>query len=57
MEKLETWIRDTIGSGFRWCIRSMDTYQNRKMITNIILDDIEKSKGIVLGENTFIEKI
>ncbi len=54
-KEFESWIRETIGSDFRWCLRPMDTYQNRAMIANIILVDIENGKGIVLGKNAFLE--
>ncbi len=43
-EEFEAWIRDTIGSDFRWLIRPLDNHMNRDMIASLILKDIEQCK-------------
>ncbi len=37
----EQWTRDTIGADFRWCVRPMDTAENRDMVASLIFNDIE----------------
>ena len=56
-EEFEAWIRDTIGSDFRWCIRPMDTDANRKMLVRLILKDIKRNNGVFPTRNAFVEKI
>ena len=53
-EEFEAWIRDTIGSNFHWRIRPLDTASNRKMIADLILDEIKQNKGIFPEGDTFI---
>ncbi len=54
-EEFEEWIRETIGSKFRWRIRPMDTVSNRKMITDLVLDEIKKNNGKFPEGDTFIQ--
>jgi len=56
-EEFESWIRDKIGSDFRWCIRPPDTPAHREMVASIILSDIERGNGVFPDKNAFIEKI
>ena len=56
-EEFEALIRETIGSGFRWCIRPQDTTGNREMVASLILKDIESGNGVFSGKNAFIERI
>ena len=45
-EKFEQWIRNTIGSDFRWRVRPMDKRSNRQMIIDLVQNDIKKNKGV-----------
>ena len=54
--EFEQWIRDAIGSDFRWCVRPRDTLDNREMITDLIRNDMERNNGIFPQKNTFIER-
>ena len=56
MEEFEAWIRDRIGSNFHWRIRPLDTASNRKMIADLILDEIKQNKGIFPEGDTFIQR-
>jgi len=56
-EEFEQWIRDTIGSDFRWCVRPRDTSENREMVASLVLEDIKRSEGISPENNAFIERI
>ena len=44
-KEFETWIKDTIGSDFRWRIRPQDTRSNREMIVSLILNGIRRNNG------------
>ena len=55
-EEFEAWIKDTIGSNFHWRIRPLDTASNRKMIADLILDEIKQNKGIFPEGDTFIHR-
>ncbi len=55
-EEFEAWIRDTIGSGFHWRIRPQDTVSNRKMIADLILDEIKRNNGVFPEGDTFIQR-
>ncbi len=55
-EEFEVWIKDTIGSNFHWRIRPLDTASNRKMIADLILDEIKQNKGIFPEGDTFIQR-
>lgn len=55
-QDLEAWIRETIGSDFRWRIRPRDTRPNRRMLTNLILNDIKRNGGVFPESNAFIER-
>ncbi len=55
-EEFEAWIRDTIGSDFRWCIRPRYTRANREMIIDLVLKDIERCAGVFPDKNAFIER-
>jgi hypothetical protein len=36
-EEFEAWIRETIGSDFRWLIRPQDSSVNREMVADLVL--------------------
>lgn len=55
-DEFEQWIKDTIGSDFNWCVRPRDTAGNREMVARLILNDIERNKGVFPKKNTFIER-
>ncbi len=55
-EKFEQWIRNTIGSDFRWRVRPMDKRANRQMISELVQNDIKKNKGVFPENNSFIER-
>ena len=54
-EEVEPWIRDTIGTDFRWCIRPRDTKANREMVASLILNDIQSNAGAFPEKSTFIK--
>ena len=54
-EEFEEWIKETIGSEFRWRIRPLDTVSNRKMIADLVLDEIKKNNGKFPEGDTFIQ--
>jgi hypothetical protein len=56
-EEFEQWIRDTIGSDFRWRVRPMDKLSNRKMIAELVQNDIKENNGVFPEKNSFIERI
>lgn len=56
-EECEAWIRDTIGRNFRWRVRPRDTPENRKMVADLILSEIENGGGVFPGSNAFIERV
>ena len=56
-EKFEAWIRDTIGSDFRWRVRPQDTPSNREMVASLILDGIRRNNGVFPERNAFIERL
>ena len=45
-QEFETWIKDTIGSDFRWRVRPQDTREHRKMIASLILAEIKRHSGV-----------
>lgn len=47
-EIFEQWIRNTIGSDFRWRVRPMDMRSNREMIAELVLNDIKENDGFFL---------
>lgn len=47
-EIFEQWIRNTIGSNFRWRVRPMDMRSNREMIAELVLNDIKENDGFFL---------
>ncbi len=55
-EKFEQWIRNTIGSDFRWRVRPMDKRSNRQMLAELVQKDIKENKGIFPENNAFIER-
>jgi hypothetical protein len=55
-EKFEQWIRNTIGSDFRWRVRPMDKQSNRKMVADLVLNDIKENNGVFPDKNSFIER-
>jgi hypothetical protein len=56
-EKFEQWIRNTIGSDFRWRVRPMDKRSNRKMVAELVQNDIKENKGVFPEKHSFIERI
>jgi hypothetical protein len=56
-EEFEQWIRDTIGSDFRWRVRPIDKLSNRKMIAELVQNDIKENNGVFPEKNSFIERI
>jgi hypothetical protein len=56
-EEFEAWIRSTIGSNFRWKIRPLDNYSNRKMIADLIGDAMKRNNGILPKNDAFIEPV
>ncbi len=55
-QEFEAWIKNTIGSSFRWRIRPPDTRPNREMIASLILEDTKRNNGDFPKENVFIER-
>jgi len=55
-QKFEQWIRNTIGSDFRWRVSPMDKRANRKMIAELVQNDIKKNNGVFPEKNSFIER-
>jgi len=55
-EEFKAWIRDTVGSEFRWRIRPADTLMNPGMVAEVILNDIERGNGTFPDKNAFIER-
>ncbi len=55
-EKFEQWIRNTIGSDFRWRVRPMDKRSNWQMLPERIQNDIKENNGGFLEKNTIIER-
>ena len=57
-EKFEHWIRNTIGSDFRWRVRPMDQRANWQMITKLVQKDIKAKahNGVFPEEISFIER-
>jgi hypothetical protein len=56
-EEFEAWIRETIGTDFHWRIRPQDSVSNRKMIADLILDEIKRNNGEFPGGDTFIQRV
>jgi len=56
-EKFEQWIRNTIGSDFRWRVRLMDKRANREMISELVQNNIKRNNGVFPEDNSFIERI
>ena len=55
-KKFEQWIRNTIGSDFRWRVRPMDNRSNRQMIARLVQDDIKENNGAFPEKNAFVER-
>ncbi len=55
-EEFEQWIRFTIGSDFRWLVRPLDRQLNRKMVADMVRNDIEENSGVFPACNAFIER-
>ena len=45
-KKYVQWIRNTIGSDFRWRVRPMDKRSNRQMIAELVQNDIKENNGV-----------
>ncbi len=56
-QELQTWIKDAIGSDFRWRIRPRDTHSNRRMIVSLILNGIRRNNGVFPDREAFIERV
>ena len=56
-QQSETWIRNTIGSDFRWKMRPLDNAPNRQIVAELIVDAIERNNGTFPESNSFIERI
>ncbi len=55
-EKFEQWIRNTIESDFRWRVRPMDKRSNRRMIAELVQNDIKENNGTFPEKDAFIER-
>ena len=55
-EKFEQWIRNTIGSNFRWRVRTMDNYASRQMLAELIQKNIQENNGVFPKKNPYIEQ-
>ncbi len=56
-EEFEVWIKETIGSGFRWRVRPQGTPTNREMVASLVVDGIKRGDGIFPQSNASIERI
>jgi len=56
LEKFEQWIRNTIGSDFRWGVRLMGKRSNRFMVADLVQNDIKEKNGLFPEKNSFIER-
>ena len=56
-EGSESWIKETIGSDFRWRVRPQDAPSNREMVASLVLDGIKRSGGVFPRSNAFIERM
>jgi hypothetical protein len=56
-DEFEAWIKNTIGSDFRWRVRPQDTPSNREMVADLIQDAIRRNNGSFPQKNTFIERV
>lgn len=56
-QEFEGKIRKLIRSDFKWCIHPEDTPINRKMVVNLIREDIELNHGEFPEKNALIERI
>ena len=55
--EFEQWIRNTIGSNFRWRVRPMNKRSSREMVADLVQNDIKKNNGVFPDNNSFIERI
>ncbi len=55
-ENFEQWIRNTIGSDFRWHIRTMDNRASRKMLAELVQKNIKENNGVFPQKNSYIER-
>jgi len=55
-EKFEQWIRNTIGSNFRWIVRPMDKPANRQMVAELVPKDIKEHNRAFPQKNSSIER-
>ena len=55
-EKFEQWIRNTIGSDFRWRIRTMDNRASRQMFAELVQKNIKENNGVFPEKNSYIER-
>ena len=56
-DDFEAWIRTTIGSDFRWCMRPANSRENREMLGSMITDDARRNDGVFPKRNAFIERV
>ena len=54
-KKFEQWIRNTIGSDFRWRVRPRDKRSNRQIIAELLQKDIKENHRDLPEKNSFIE--
>ena len=47
-EEFEQWIKYTIGSDFRWCVRPRDTAENREMVVALFWKISNEARGFSL---------
>ena len=55
-EEFEAWIRETIGSNFRWRIKPHDNTTNRKMIADLVKTKTRRNNGVFPDGDIFIER-
>lgn len=56
-QEFEELIKNMICSDFKWIIKPTDCPMDRKVLIDIIKEDIEMNKGKFPDKNTFIERV
>ena len=54
-DAFEAWLRLTLGSNFRWKVGPTDTAVNRRMIADLVQDELTRNQGRFPANNAFIE--
>ncbi len=44
-DAFEAWLRTTLGRNFRWKVRPADTAVNRRMIADLVRDELTRNQG------------